>query len=49
MAGPERDHTAALEHLQMVLLNKEARRERNRNLPSTWLGRTSDQPRSTDS
>jgi hypothetical protein len=33
MAGPERDYTAALEHLQRVLLDKEARRERNRNLP----------------
>ncbi len=33
MAGPERDYTAELEHLQRVLLDKEARRERNRNLP----------------
>jgi hypothetical protein len=33
MAGPERDYTAALEQLQRVLLDKEARRERNRNLP----------------
>lgn len=33
MAGPERDYTAELEHLQKVLLDKEALRERNRNLP----------------
>jgi len=33
MGGPERDYTAALEHLQRVIQDKETCRRKNRNLP----------------